>query len=118
MLRSPLSHPRQRLRDRRAHGPAANTHSCRNFLLRKPEVVVRDDDRSLPLGKEREQPTHLESLQDRGGRIVCGEVGGKTLAERAKQAAPCLAKGYSIEPTLQIAIVRWRMLQSLLEGIV
>ena len=79
---------------------------------------MRDDDRSLPLGKEREQPTHLESLQDRGGRIVCGEVGGKTLAERAKQAAPCLAKGYSIKPTLEIAIVRWRMLQSFLEGIV
>src|SRR5438477_7041601 len=118
MLCFPLSHPRQRLRHRRAHGPAANTHSFRNFLLRKAEVVVGDDNRSLPFGKQREEPTHFESLENGGGRVVRGDLAQRTLAEGAKQASSGLAKGCSIKPTLHIAIVRWRMSQSLLEGIV
>ena len=70
MLGFTLSHPRQRLRDRCAHRAAPNAQSRRDFFLRKSEVVVRDDDRSLPLGEECEEPTHFESTHDRGGRIV------------------------------------------------
>ena len=70
MLGLPLSHPRQRLRDRRAHRAPPNAKSCRDLLLRETEVVMRDDDRPLPLGEKREEPTHFESTQDCGGRIV------------------------------------------------
>src|SRR5438477_446382 len=97
MLCFPLSHPRQRLRHRRAHGPAANTHSFRNFLLRKAEVVVGDDNRSLPFGKQREEPTHFESLENGGGRVVRGGAwacqsqragtGGRSIRRRYPPAA-------------------------------
>jgi len=61
---------------------------------------VRDDDRSLPLGQEREEPTHFQSAQDRGGRIVRREVGHGRFADSAKQAAPGLSERNAIEPTL------------------
>ena len=116
-LGSALSHPRQRLGDGRAHRSAADTEGIRDFLLREAEVVVRDDDRSLPFGEEREEPTHFESLQDRGGQIVRGELRHARLADGPQQAAPCLSQGDSIEPALWIAVIRRWVAQSFLEGV-
>src|SRR5437588_8069113 len=88
-----LSHPRQRLRDRRAHGPATNTHTFRNFLLRKPEIVVRDDDRSFAAGKEREQPTHLESrCKTAADGSFAGGHGGQELVAVVRHGTDLLAR--------------------------
>src|SRR5439155_9775581 len=117
MLGSPLSHPRKRLRDRCAHGPAANAECLGDLLLRESEVVMRDDDRSLPLREELEQPTHFESMHDRGGRIVRGALGHARLAQGAKESASCLSQRNAIEPTLEVPIVRRRMTETFLEGV-
>lgn len=42
---------------------------------------MRDDDCSLELGKQHEEPTHFNSLQDRLGRVLRGQFGHRVLAE-------------------------------------
>src|SRR5687768_7697627 len=117
MSGSLLAHAGERLRDRRAHGPAANTERPRDLLLREPEVVVRDDDRALAFGEEPEKLAHLEPAQDRGGRVARLQLRQPYLAPRTDEAASRLPEGDPVEPALEIAVVGRRMPQPLLERV-
>src|SRR5688572_27216254 len=118
MPRSPFPHPCERLRHRRADRPAADTECPCDLLLGEAEVVVRDDDRALPLGEQREKATDLQAMQHRRRRVAPRELRQRAVPARAEEAPPRFAERDAIEPTLQVAVVGWRVPETFLEGVV
>ena len=79
---------------------------------------MRDDDRPLPLREQPEQPPDLETVEDRGDGIARGALAHRHLALRAEEAAPGLAERDPEQPALEIAVIRGRPAQPLLERVV
>ena len=58
-----LPHLRERSRERRADSAATDVQLRRYLCLGQSQEVVRDDDRALPLGQEREELARFETLE-------------------------------------------------------
>src|SRR5258708_11177902 len=104
-----LAHARERLRDGRADGAAPDAERSGDLLLGQTEVVMRDDDRALPRGEQREQTPDLEPIDHRGDVVARGALADRSFAPRPEQSAPRRAQRDAEQPALEVAVVSWRM---------
>jgi hypothetical protein len=85
--------------------------------LGETEVVVGNDDRALALGEKRQEASGLESVKDgielvRGGSFLLSPK-----REKVPASTPRSAKCHAEEPAGHVDAARWRLPQSLGEGL-